>query len=330
MNNPQTFNIINPNRGSHQVYYESVDSRSIWRRCLQYRPRVKDLKVLNPHRDKTRQMPWFLRKLRCRSPGGVRSKQASLFRSFRIREGRADISVEDQLLAPNQLLPIQHPAKILDPAPQKACVETSKLETIVGDPATGRVLSPVYNANYGPYETYTPSNSNHEIGMALTTPQTILNYSSSQEDTRNNNVQKRSDRDTCGDARSNGTSSWGILQIEEVAKGTELVDISTLVPAYLQAKRRLVANKIPADEVEHQPLPLSASTKNLVQLLEIEASRQEQEQEKEEMENINHHNGSLREPRKPRDSRRRGQVWNSEETRKSFLAIEALDAVAFG
>lgn len=93
MNNLQTFNIINPNRGSHQIYYERVDSCSIWRSCLQYRPRFKDFKVLNPFRDKTRQMPRFLRKLRFRSPGGIRSKQASLFRYVKIKSPRSQIYV---------------------------------------------------------------------------------------------------------------------------------------------------------------------------------------------------------------------------------------------
>ncbi|KAF5874544.1 uncharacterized protein Bfra_004555 [Botrytis fragariae] len=333
MNNPQTFNIINPNRGSRQIYYERVDSRSIWRRCLQYRPCVKDLKVLNPFRDKIRQMPRFLRKLRCRSPGGVRSKQGSLFSATRKSsqvptsiKAAPTSSAEEQVLAPNPVLPMQLTRKILDSAAPKVCTETSKHKTIVGEPATGRVPSPVYNANYGPHQPYTPSNPNHEIGMALTTSQTILNYSSSQQDTRNDNVQKRSDRENRGSVRSNGTSSWGILQIDKEAKGTELVDISTLAPAYLQPKMKLVAHKIPVDEVEHHSLSQSASTKNLVHLLEVEASRQEQV--KEEMEKITYHNVNLREPRTPRDSRRCGQVWNSEETRKSFLAIEALDALA--
>ncbi|TGO27001.1 hypothetical protein BPAE_0049g00280 [Botrytis paeoniae] len=279
-------------------------------------------------------MPRFLRKLRCRSPGGDRSKQASLFSDTRkssqdpsksIKVART-LSAEDRLLASNPFLPIQFTPKILDSAPHKVSVRTSKHETIVGEPAIGRVPCPVYNANYSPCQPYTPSNPNLEIGMALTTSQTILNYSSSQQDTRNDNAQTRSDRENPGSVRSNGTSSWGILQIDEEAKGTELVDITTLVPAYLQPKRKLVAHKIPVDEVEHHPLPQSASTKNLVHLLEVEASRQEQE--KEEMEKITYHNVNLREPRTPRDSRRCGQVWNSEETRRSFLAIEALDALA--
>ncbi|TGO61821.1 hypothetical protein BCON_0024g00210 [Botryotinia convoluta] len=277
-------------------------------------------------------MPRFLRKLRCRNPGGVRSKQASLFSDTRkssqgpstpIKVARRS-GAEDQPLAPNPLLPMQLTPKILDSAPPKVCVETSKHRTILGEPATGKVLSPVYNASYGPYQSYTPLNPNHEIGMALTTPQKILNYSSSQQDTRNDNVQKRSDRENR--VKSNGTSCWGILQIDEEAKGIELLDISTLVPPYPQPKRKLDTHKIPTDEVEHHPLPQSASTKNLVQLLEVEASRQEQE--KEEVKKITYHNGILREPRTPRDSRRCGQVWNSEETRKSFLAIEALDALA--
>ncbi|TEY74758.1 hypothetical protein BOTCAL_0070g00250 [Botryotinia calthae] len=341
MNNPQTFNIINPDRGSHQIYYEKVDSCSIWRKCLQYRPRVKGLKVLNPCREEILQMPRFLRKLRCRNPRGVRSKQASSFSDTRKSsqdpitsvKGARISSAGDQLLAPNPLLPIQLTPKILDPAPLKACVETSKRETILAEPATGKVLSPECNANYGPHQPYTPytpsnPNPNHEIGMALTTSQTILNYSSSQQAIRNDNVQKISDREDHGSIRSNGRSSWGILQIGEEAKGTELVDISTLVSPYPQPKRKLVAHKISADEVEHHPLPQSASTKNLVQLLEIEASRQEQE--KEEMEKTTHHTVNSREPRTSRDSRRCGQVWNSEETRKSFLAIEALDTLALG
>ncbi|KAM0132365.1 hypothetical protein ACHAP3_006402 [Botrytis cinerea] len=360
MDNPQTFNIINSDRGSHQLYYERVDSCSIWRKCLQYRPRVKDLKVLNPYREKILQMPRFLRKLRCRNPGGIRSKQASPFRYVKIKphrtlkrtriklnfpisdtrkssqdpitsvKGAGTSSAGDQLLAPNPLLPTQLSPKILDSAPQKVCVEASKCETILGEPATGKILSPEYNANYNPHRPYTPSNSNpnHEIGMALTTTQTILNYSSSQQAIRNDNVQKRSNREDHGSVRSNGRSSWGILQIGEETKGTGLVDISTLISPYPQPKRKLVAHKIPVDEVEHHPLPQSASTKNLVQLLEIEASWQEQE--KEEMEKITHHTVNSRKPRTPRDSRRCGQVWNSEETRKSFLAIEALDTPALG
>ncbi|KAF7956633.1 hypothetical protein EAE96_003967 [Botrytis aclada] len=334
MNNAQTFNILNPNRRSQQIYYERVDSYSIWRKCLQYRPRVKDLKVLNPFRDKIRQMPRFLRKLRCRNPGGVRSKEVSLFSDTRKSSQGPSIPIEaaqtsgaeDQLLAPSQLLPIRLTSEILDPAPLRISVKTSKRETIVGEHAIGRVPSPVYNAaTCGPYQPYIPSNPNHEIGMALTTPQTILNYSSSQQDSRNNDIQKRSERENRGSVKSNGTSSWGILQIDEEAKGTELVDISTLVPEYLQPKRQLVAHKIAAYEVEHHPLPQSASTKSLVQLLEVEASRQEQE--KEELEKKTNNNGNIREPRTPRDSRRCGQVWNTEEARKSFLAIEALDAL---
>ncbi|KAM0318379.1 hypothetical protein ACHAO8_001770 [Botrytis cinerea] len=360
MDNPQTFNIINSDRGSHQLYYERVDSCSIWRKCLQYRHRVKDLKVLNPYREKILQMPRFLRKLRCRNPGGIHSKQASPFRYVKIKphrtlkrtriklnfpisdtrkssqdpitsvKGAGTSSAGDQLLAPNPLLPTQLSPKILDSAPQKVCVEASKCETILGEPATGKILSPEYNANYNPHRPYTPSNSNpnHEIGMALTTTQTILNYSSSQQAIRNDNVQKRSNREDHGSVRSNGRSSWGILQIGEETKGTGLVDISTLISPYPQPKRKLVAHKIPVDEVEHHPLPQSASTKNLVQLLETEASWQEQE--KEEMEKITHHTVNSRKPRTPRDSRRCGQVWNSEETRKSFLEIEALDTPALG
>ncbi|KAF7944764.1 uncharacterized protein EAE97_005397 [Botrytis byssoidea] len=331
MNDPQTFNIINPNRGSHQIYYERVDSRSIWRSCLQYRPRIKDLKVLNPFRVKIRQMPRFLQKLRCRSPGGVRSKQAPFFSDTRKGSQRPPISIkaartsgaEDQTLSQNPLLPVQLTPEILDQAPQEVSVKTSNRETIVGKPAIERVPSPVYNANYGPYQPYIPSNLNHDIGMAITTSQTILNYSSPQRDTQIDNAQQRSDGENHDSFRFNGTSSWGALQIDEEAKCTELVDISTLVPPNPQPKRKLVTRRIPADEVEHHPLPHSASTKNLVQLLEVEASRQEQE--KEEMEK-----GNLRGPRTPRDSRRCGQVWNSEETRKSFLAIEALDALAVG
>ncbi|KAK8907351.1 hypothetical protein QC760_004611 [Botrytis cinerea] len=283
-------------------------------------------------------MPRFLRKLRCRNPGGIRSKQASPFSDTRKSsqdpitsvKGAGTSSAGDQLLAPNPLLPTQLSPKILDSAPQKVCVEASKCETILGEPATGKILSPEYNANYNPHRPYTPSNSNpnHEIGMALTTTQTILNYSSSQQAIRNDNVQKRSNREDHGSVRSNGRSSWGILQIGEETKGTGLVDISTLISPYPQPKRKLVAHKIPVDEVEHHPLPQSASTKNLVQLLEIEASWQEQE--KEEMEKITHHTVNSRKPRTPRDSRRCGQVWNGEETRKSFLAIEALDTPALG
>ncbi|KAF7886974.1 uncharacterized protein EAF02_003621 [Botrytis sinoallii] len=334
MNNPQTFNIINPNRGSRQIYYERVDSCSIWRSCLQYRPRVKDLKVLNPFRNKIRQMPHFLRKLRCRSSGGVRNKHVSLFSDTRKSSQGPSISikaartsgVEDQPLEQSPILPVQLTPEILDPTPQRVSVRTSKRQTMVGEPAIGRVPSPVYNANYGPYQPHIPSNSNHDIGMALTTSQTILNYSSPQQHTQIGNAQQRSDGENRGSVGSNGASSWGVLQIGEKGKGTELVDISTLVPAYLQPKRKLIAHKIPVDEVEHHPLPHSVSTKDLVQLLEVEASRQEQE--KEEMEKITCHKENLREPRTPRDSRRCGQVWNSEETRKSFLVIEALDALA--
>ncbi|TGO42561.1 hypothetical protein BHYA_0007g00610 [Botrytis hyacinthi] len=274
-------------------------------------------------------MPRFLRKLRCRSPGRVRSKQAPFLSDTRNSSQGPSMSIkaartsgaEDQPLAQNPPFPVQLTPEILDPAPQKVSFKTPNRETIVGEPAIGRVPSPVCNTNYGPYQPCLPTNPDHEIGMALTTSQTIFNYSSPQQDNQIDNAQQRSNRETRGSVKFNGTSSWGILQIDEEAKGTELVDISTLVPPYSQPKRKFVAHKIPADEVEHHPLPHLASTKNLVQLLEVEASRKEQE--KEEMEK-----GNLREPRTPRDSRRCGQVWNSEETRKSFLAIEALDTLA--
>lgn len=250
------------------------------------------------------------------------TRKSSQGPSISIKTART-LGAEDQPLAQNPPLPVQLDPEILDPAPHKLSVKTSVRETIVGEPAIGRVPSPVYNANCGPYQPYTPSNPSDNIGMALTTSQTILNYSSPQQDTQIDNAQQRSGRENRGSVRFNGTYSWGILQIDEEAQGTELVDISTLVPPYPQPKRKLVTHEIPADEVEHHPLPHSTSTKDLVHFLEVEASRQEQE--REEMEK-----GNSREPRTPRDSRRCGQVWNSEETRKSFLAIEALDALALG
>ncbi|KAJ8071457.1 hypothetical protein OCU04_001777 [Sclerotinia nivalis] len=76
MINPQKFNIINPKRVSSDALYEEGDLVPIWRKCLRYRPRFKDLRAFNPLRDKIRQIPGCVRRIWSPSPSGVRGKHA--------------------------------------------------------------------------------------------------------------------------------------------------------------------------------------------------------------------------------------------------------------
>ncbi|KAJ8071458.1 hypothetical protein OCU04_001778 [Sclerotinia nivalis] len=166
--------------------------------------------------------------------------------------------------------------------------------------------------------------------MALTTTETILNYPNGHRDTHNDKVQKKSDKESRESVKSNGTSSWDIFQRDEGAKGIkpknsnliDLVDISTLVPEYpRRPKRKPVMQKRAADEIQHHPLPHSASTHNLVQVLEVEVSKREQEKEVEATKYLDLYSQI---PRTPRHSRRCGQVWDRVETGNSFLAMKFL------
>ncbi|KAF7872442.1 hypothetical protein EAF04_003363 [Stromatinia cepivora] len=335
MNNPQQFNIINPKRGSSDALYERVDSVPMWRRPLRYRPRFKDLRAFNPLRDGVRRVPGCVRRIWSPSPSSVRGKhavpssearQVSKASPTSIKAARAS-GTKSHPLASNPVPRVQPISqKPLDSVLPRVLTKESKLDAAHGEPGSERV----YDINDKPYQSSTPLYPNHKIGMALTTTQTILNYPNGHRDNHNDKVQRKSDKESRESVKSNGTSCWGILQIDEGAIGIkpknsnliDLVDISTLVPEYPhRPKRKPVAQKRAADEIQHHPLPHSASTHNLIQVLEVEASRQEQEKE---VEATKYSDLYSQKSRTPRNSRRCGQVWDREETGTSFLAIKLL------
>ncbi|ESZ98613.1 hypothetical protein SBOR_0983 [Sclerotinia borealis F-4128] len=354
MHNSQKFNIINPKRVSCGTLHERADMPPLWRRCLRYRPRVKDLRVLMLPRDRVREMRCSCHRgnvevpttcvPHCASKGdefrGQKSKTLIFSESDTRKDPKASNAfnktsqtsgLENHLFAPNPVPLTKHTGpKLLDPSPSPFPTNESKVEAANDELGIGIALSSVYDTNYDPHQSYTPAHPNHEIGMALTTSDAIFNYSSSQQDTHSGDIHKQSDKAVRGSARSNNMSSWEISQIDkdtrskksEVSTRAGLVDIPTLVPEYSRPEKESVTTNIVEDKFQYQPLPYSASTHRLMKVLKVEAARQEQE----EMDETGYR--EWQKLRKPRDSRRCGQVWDGEETRNSSLAIEALNALS--
>lgn len=79
--------------------------------------------------------------------------------------------------------------KPLDPALSRAFAKESSLNAAYDEPGSARVC----DINYTPPESCIPLQSKHNIGMALTTTQTILNYSNGHGDTHNK-VQSKGDK----------------------------------------------------------------------------------------------------------------------------------------
>lgn len=214
--------------------------------------------------------------------------------------------------------------KLHNPGSFDIATGDSEAATISGELGIERVQSSVYEAPYEPHQPYTPLYPNHEIGVAFSTSQKILNY----PNFHNDKGQEKSDREGGEVVIFESTASGkivptggGVSGMEREQPGlTGIVDISTLVPDYTRPRKKLVETIRPVVDIQHHSLPHSSSTKNLVQLLEKEASRKEQETK----EDRTYRDFYLQKPRTPRDSRRCGHVWDSEEARNSFLTIEAL------
>ncbi|CAD6443669.1 5f4e345e-78a4-403c-83a9-3f31ad86bc90-CDS [Sclerotinia trifoliorum] len=172
------------------------------------------------------------------------------------------------------------------------------------------------------------------IGMALTTTQTVLNYSNGHGDTHDK-VQKKVIKKAT--RVSNPTARpLGLLQIDKGTTGIKpkdsdligLVDISALAPEYSYRPRRTPAVQKRATnthEIQHHPLPHSASTHNSVPMLEVKASEQEQEKAVEATTRPGLYS---QKSSTPRHLRRRGQVWDRVETGDSFRGDEVTKGFA--
>lgn len=111
------------------------------------------------------------------------------------------------------------------------------------------------------------------------------------------------------------------------------MDISTLVPEYFVSNcytiRKPALSKRSEDTIQYHPSLYSSPKHDLVQVLEVQASRQGQKyiNNMEETEKAEHLDWVALNTKTPRNSKRCGQFWNGEETRNSFLAIEALNTL---
>lgn len=233
----------------------------------------------------------------------------------------------DKTLAPHSVKSMgPNLTEPFDSVPLHTPIKELKVEETCEELAIGTALPSADVMHSGTYSSSKQLHSNHQIGIALTTTQTISNYSNPKKCSHNVRIQEKGDNTVRDDSRPDDTSSWEISPAEkdssryksQESAGAGHVDISTLVPDYAVSKRKTVTPERLEDGIQYQPLPRSSSTHNLVQELEIDACRPEHGRL------IESRYGDGQEPRKPRNSRRCGQVWDGEETRNNFLAIEIL------
>lgn len=79
MDNFQKFNIINPKRGTCETHYERAGLPPMWQRCLRYRPRAKDFRVLRPPVNRIRRMQRSVGRHWSHTPVDVQAKNSMSF-----------------------------------------------------------------------------------------------------------------------------------------------------------------------------------------------------------------------------------------------------------
>ncbi|APA05642.1 hypothetical protein sscle_01g004120 [Sclerotinia sclerotiorum 1980 UF-70] len=104
-------------------------------------------------------------------------------------------------------------------------------------------------------------------------------------------------------------------------ENSELIDLVDISEYHNRPKRKPAVQKRAADGIQHHPSPHSASTHNLIQTLEVEASKQEQEKAAGATTCLGLYS---QKSSTPRNSRRCGQVWDREETEDRFRAMKLL------
>ncbi|QSZ33702.1 hypothetical protein DSL72_005273 [Monilinia vaccinii-corymbosi] len=274
MDNPRKFNIVNPKHGSCEAHYEGVRLPPMWRRCLRYRPRVKDFRVLMLPVDRIHGMRRSVGRLWSPTPSDVHSKHPVSSSDTRTGSRISTKSIKvaqtrgpEKDIAQDSVSPIKPTlTEPFDQFPLSAPIKESKSDE-ARELSIGTALSSGYDTHGEPRSSLTSPYPNRHNCIASTTPRTTprttLNFSRPQRYIQDGDFQEKGNNAALDNSRSDDTSSWEILQVNK----------------------------------------------------HIRTSRQEQE------EIVESRCLGWQESRTPRNSRRCGQVWDSEETRAIFLEI---------